>query len=64
MSTRKEKGGAPESQTRKTLFTGEDDVEGHATRKEKDGSPEGATRKQLLIDDDNDVEGHHKRLTL
>jgi hypothetical protein len=65
MATQKGKDGAPEGQTKKTLFTGEeDDVEGHKNMS-KDAGPEGQTRKQTYAGgDEDDVEGHGKNLPL
>ena len=59
MTRKMEKDGAPEGQTKKQLFTGEDDdVEGHKNMA-KDAGPEGTTRKQTYAGgEDDDVEGH------
>jgi len=60
--TQKAKDAAPDGQTRKQLFTGEeDDVEGHGQNMKKDDAgPDGQTRKQLFTGDEDDVEGHRK----
>jgi hypothetical protein len=58
MTTHKGKDEAPEGQTKKTLFTGEDDVEGHNRRMPRDAEPDGQTKKTLYTGEDDDVEGH------
>lgn len=64
MATNKTKDAGPDGQTKKTLFTGEeDDVEAHRQPTTKDAGPDGQTKKTLFTGEDDDVEGHRQPLT-